>query len=177
MTSDDDIKLKVLGRMQLDSSPANLRTISTELKLPYSKLIKWRKELKEATDAGDISSLVDADQLLIHRVAEDVKNDLKDLAPTEGEFIEAAVDDVVDGIDSYKVLNTRLQTTALVLAQKIDNMADIAVTAKDVIVLVDALAKLQLAFFNKSVTNVNVLNQQNSYTADSVSTFKGLKRR
>jgi len=173
----DEEKLRIMGKMQADSSPAALRTISEEMQVPYSRLIAYRKELRLAEENGDISLLVDADKLIVHRVAEEVRQDLKELAPTEGELISAKVDEATDSVDGYLVLNERLQTTALTIASKINNLADTAVDSKELLILVESLTKLQVAFFNKQVTNVNVLNQSNSYASKEVSAFKGLQKR
>jgi len=170
----DETKLRILGRIQMDSSPASLREISEEFKVPYSRLIQYRKDLVQATEDGSISSLIDADKLVVHRVAEEVKQDLKDLAPQEGELIVADVDKVTAGVDGYKVLSERLQTTALTLASKINSLADTAVDSKDILILVESLSKLQMAFFNKQVTNLNFLNPGG---VSETSSFEGLKRR
>lgn len=175
-TSDED-KLKILAKIQIDSSPDSLRAISSEMKVPYSRLLKYRKELEQATTDGDISKLIDAEKLTVHRVAEEVKQDLVDLAPKEGELIEAAVDNAVSDIDGYQVLNERLQTTALTIASKINNLADIAVDSKELLILVESLTKLQVAFFSKQTNNINILNNQGGYKSNEVSAFQGLKRR
>jgi len=175
-TSDED-KLKILAKMQIDSSPAALRTISEEMKVPYTRLIKLRKELEQATEDGDISTLVNADAIVVHRVAEEVRQDLKDLAPAEGELISADVDKVVDGIEGLTVLSTRLQTTALTLASKINNLADTAVDSKDILILVESLSKIQMAFFNKNITDIKILNQNGGYQEGGVSAFQGLSKK
>jgi len=175
-TSDEE-KLRILGKIQIDSSPGNLRTISEEMKVPYSRLLKYRKELEQATEDGTIANLVNADALIVHRVAEEVKHDLEELAPQEGELIGAEVDKTVDGINGLEVLSTRLQTTALTLASKINNLADIAVDSKDILILVESLSKIQMAFFNKNIIDIKILNQSGGMQSGSVSAFEGLKRR
>ena len=173
----DEQKLKILGKIQIDSSPSNLRAISEEMKVPYSRLLKFRKELEQATEDGDISTLVNADALMVHRVAEEVKQDLEDLAPQEGELISADVDKAVDGIEGLTVLSQRLQTTALALASKINNLAETAVDGKDILILVESLSKIQMAFFNKNITDIKILNQSGGYQEGGVSAFQGLSKR
>ena len=172
----DEQKLKILGKIQIDSSPSNLRAISEEMKVPYSRLLKFRKELEQATEDGDISTLVNADALMVHRVAEEVKQDLEDLAPQEGELISADVDKAVDGIEGLTVLSQRLQTTALALASKINNLAETAIDGKDILILVESLSKIQMAFFNKNITDIKILNQSGGYQ-EGVSAFQGLSKR
>lgn len=171
MSNDDEsIKLKVLGLISVDESPANLRDIASEYKLPYSKLIKWRKELKQSVEDGDMAILLDADQIMLHRVAEETKRELEEL----GGNVECDVDGVIVAVDNLGVLNDRMQTTALRLATQINSLSLTGIDARELQSLTQSLCAIQMAFFNKQTTQVNV--QNNTYTSDEVSKFKGLKR-
>lgn len=171
----EEIRLKAFGFLQVDSSPSRLRELVKELDVPYSTLLKWRKELNAATKEGNVFSLINADQLMLHRVAEESRLELKKLAPEEGELIEAEVNDVINGVEGLQVLNKQLQTTAIKLARRVDSLTASTVYGKDIAILVDALTKLQIAFFNKTTNTINV--QNNTYGDDSISKFKGLEKK
>jgi len=167
---DEVMRLEVMGLITLDGSPASLRKIAEDRDLPYSKLIKWRKELQATGENGEAALLIKADQVMVHRIAEETKADLALL----GEDGVAELDGVVEGVDGLLVLNTRMQRTAIKLANRIDGLSAGVVDVRDLNSLVSSLATLQMAFFNKQTTTVNV--QNNTYTSDEVSKFKSLKR-
>lgn len=175
MINEEEIRLRAFGFLQLDSSPSRLRELVEELRVPYSKLLRWRKELNVATKEGNVFSLINADQLMLHRVARETKLELEELAPKEGELIEKEVDSVVNGVEGLQVLNTQLQTTAIKLAKKVDRLTASIEYGKDIVALVDSLTKLQIAFFSKTTNTINV--QNNTYSDEGISKFATLEKK
>lgn|SRR5574343_41610 len=169
----EEQKLQVLGKLK---AGLEAREISEQLIIPYPIVLKWRKELKEAEQLGTVHTLVNADALLVSRVAEEVKEDLKNIAPTEGELITKDVNEVIAKVDSYALLNTQLHATALKAVSKISGMLDAQIGPSELDLLIDGLTKIQTAFFNKNSNTVNILNQ-NVVSDKEVSTFKSLQKK
>ena len=187
------------------------REIVEVLGIAYPTVLKWRHEWKEAKAVGDIQSLVNVDSLLIHRVAEEIKQDMQQLSeptviehtkPTDSEVVEWAFQSalrkpveretpveytqhavlperevsLVDKIDSYQMLSVAMHATALKLVDKISLLSDKENTGPmELGTLVESLSRIQVAFFNKNSTNVNILNQQ-VVSEKEVSTFKAFKK-
>lgn len=173
MTSEEENnKLEVLGLIAADNSPASLRKIAEERGMPYSRLLKWRRELQSDGEDGKTALLIHADRVMLHRIAEETSADLAKLKP--GVVVQGDVEGVIEAIDGLGILNERMQKTAIKLANRIDGLAAGVVDVKDLNSLVNSLSTLQMAFFNKQSTTVNV--QNNTYTSEDVNKFKKLKR-
>lgn len=168
----EEQKLRAIGLIAEDRTPANLRKIAEEEKIPYSKLIKWRAELDKTKVDGSVEVAIQADQVLIHRIAEETKKELSELP--EGTVVEGDIDAVVSGLTGLDILSTTTQSAALRLAKRVDHLALGCTDARELQSLVTSICALQVAFFNKQTTQVNV--QNNTYTSDAVSKFKGLKK-
>jgi hypothetical protein len=167
----DELKLQALGRIKAGE---RLADIAQDLGVPYPKLLSWRKELKEAELSGELHTLVDVDRLVVHEIAERTKRELAEIDPSGA--LVGEVDRVVDGVNGLQVLSAKLQAAGLKLAQKITNLSEVTDNARDINLLVQALAQLQTAFFAKGVTNnINVL-QQNGVGGEGLSAFRSLLR-
>lgn len=167
---DEALKLKAFGKIKAGEKLSNL---VMELGVKYPTLLKWKKELKAAEENGTVAELVDVDALVVHEAAEIIKQELQELTTDEQSIktIEGEVESAVKAIDGYQVLNAKVQATALKLANKIDALSFSATEAKDVSLLVDALTKIQIAFFNKTGTYVQINNPSAS---SPLGEFQGL---
>jgi len=155
MTEEIDLKLKAFGSFKTGSSA---REVSEELEIPYAKALKWKKQLSEAEEDGEVANLVEADAVLIHRVAEEVKEELVALG-ADANAIEGELQKAGDKIEAYKILNEKLNLTAVRLADRINSMAGTVSETGELKDLVDALSSLQTSFFAKG-TNVAVFPGQ-----------------
>ena len=169
----DEVKLKALG---LIKAGRDLKELVNELDVHYPKLLQWRSELNKKVETCTLTSIVDVDQVIVHEVAERVKNDLIELDPTQAKVIKGEIADVVSGIDGYQLLSVKLQTVALTLANKIDEASEDECfnTPAGIESLVSSLSRLQEAFFNKNGTNINILNAPSG--SASKSKFQALKK-
>ena len=134
----------------------------------------WHQDYKEAGTAEDISHLIDLDKETLHKLADVVKDEFTEITEDAAEI----VDGVVTKLDKLVVLNENTQAAGIKLVQKIHSFTDEVTNSRDLLQLVDALAKLQTAFFSKP-GNVNILNAngQSSQVSDSgISAFKSLMR-
>lgn len=166
-------KFKILLEIEKGATP---REICEAFNVPYSKVLKMRKDLNAAKDEGEVQSLVNVEQEIVHRIAEEVRKDFNELSPKED--ITEVIEGVVEGIDSYQKLNVKTQESALKVIGRLNAMVDMCVSPIELEVLASSLTKIHTAFFNKNSTNINVLNQtNNTNVSDSaVSKFKSLKR-
>lgn len=167
MANDNDLKYKAITMLNNGSAP---KDITSALDIPYSKVLRWRKELQETKTKEDVQTLIDVDQAVVHRAAEIVKDEFEEISDSAGELVSQ----VVSKVDGLQLLNDKLQSVGLDLATHIEAMAISIEEPKDLMILVDSLSKLQTAFFSKG-NNVNILNA-NGVSDTGLSLFKGLQK-
>lgn len=185
MQSEDQIKLSAYSMFQTDHSP---KQVAESLEIAYPKALKYRNEFREALANGTVHELINVSKVTVERIANEVKQEMQDLnpptdeagfrdvtKPLEGELIEA-VNDTVKSIDAYQALSDNFQETGGLLAAKIKMLVLEATTPEKILILVEALTKLQNAFFNKNMVNVNILNQAGGNSESSISKFSAFKK-
>jgi len=162
----DEVKYKVIADLEHGDSPKDL---VTRYELSYPAILKIRRDYKEALASNSVDTVLAADKVLIDRIAKEVTE--------EGILDPCKVEELTDGIDAFSRLATDLQETANLLVRNIKNQANLVTDLGEVELMVKCISMLQNVFFNKGVTNLNVLNQQNNIAnGNTVSTFKSLKR-
>jgi hypothetical protein len=166
----DELKLKALG---LFKAGYTAKEISRELSIPYPKVLKWKPEAAAIQSKQDLETVLDVDKVMLHELAEGVKEKLEDIAEGSGEIVTGTL----AKIDQLAELQVDLQESGINVLKKINTMIDSCKEAGDVLLLVDAIAKLQTSFFAKGA-NVNVLNVPGSGAPSdtNVSAFKSLMR-
>ena len=142
----DTQKCKVISKLQKDMQP---KEIAEELDVSYGAVLKLRREFEEAKVNGTIDALINTDKLVLAEVEEK----LKDLPTVEGEVAELA-----KSLSGLEHLSEELQQTALIINTRvrslllnIDHLSELEIAA-------DVLCKIQTAFLNKNMTQVNVQN-------------------
>ena len=130
--------------------------------LSYSQALNLRKELELAEEQNTLTELFSLDKAALETLLESVKSrvteDAGDLV--EGELIEASIDKIASQVHGIQKLEESLNKAAIIMSQQIQAKAILANSPDSLLVLAEALAKLQLAFFAKG-TNVQVNNIQN----------------
>jgi hypothetical protein len=151
--TDEATKLEAFKRIHEGES---LSDLVMTLGVPYPKLRAWKKELKEAVDAGTVHTLIDIPKEVVQKAAEETQQQLAEFVTTEEELnaIEGEVQQAIQGVEGLQELNVEVQKTASKLTQHIAQMATDTTDAKDLALLVDALAKIQNAFFNKAIVQL-----------------------
>jgi len=139
----------------------SLTETSRDLNIPYSQLLKLK-------DSLDVRDAADAPRELVTRVAEEMKQELSKADVQE-------LEKTVDGLGGLQLLNSRVQEVGLKLADRIAVVSVFTEDAREILMLADALTKIQTAFF-KSGPAVNILNQTNNMSESGVSTFANLLR-
>lgn len=151
---DDAQKYKVISLLQQDMQP---KEIAADLGEGYSYggILKLRREYEEAKLNGTIDSLLNTNKVVLAELEEKMSN----LEETRASVIELA-----KGVDGLEQLGEQFQQTANVinthvksLIMSIDHMSELEIAA-------DIICKLQTAFLNKNMTQVNV---QNNFGSDS----------
>lgn len=196
MTS-KEAKLKFFGLIttaakqdeQLDYS-----AVSQMLETPDTTLKRWANEFKKKADEDSTLKLINVDEVMINRIAEELEAEAEELDgprtrvnPVTGE-IELVKNDVVatqrkesigkfrDSVNGLQLLNNEVQATAGTLVHKIMDAADEEeLSTRDLVGLTKALTDIQNAFFNKPTTNVQVNNIQSDGESDSL--LKAFKER
>lgn len=134
------------GAVSLLAQGISPTEVAEEMNISPSKVIRWNTEYNKAKDNGTLDKLLDMDELVIRTAAAitdvPVGDEAKALAKVQG----------------IQRLESATQNTALNLVTRINTMAMGVAGSEELVILVDALCKLQTAFFNKNVTQVNVQN-------------------
>lgn len=163
--ADQETKLKFLARITTDPH-TRLHDLAKELEVKYATLYKWREEYLEAEAAGNVSAVINADELMLARVAEQVRNDL-DCAGLPVDSVDGAVTKLTASIDGLRALDTKLTAAAQAVTSRIIGVAGRHdLEPRDLLTLANALSSLQTAFFAKG-TNVNVLQYNEAEGGDT----------
>lgn len=170
MANYDELKLRGIGLLKAGYSA---KEVSRELQVPYPKVLKWKPEADNLTTKQDLETVLDVDKAVLHELAQNVRDKMDELVPEGGELVTATLSKV----DKLSDLQVDLQSSGIKLIEKINTLVDSCKHAEEVLQLVEAVAKLQTAFFSKGA-NVNVLNMPgNGQPSDNgISAFKSLQR-
>ena len=146
----------------------DLDRLAEDYNIHINTLYSWRRRLQrdatENTDIAVLGELVDNDDAL-HTLAEQAKQNNPDMAED--------IDKVVDGVVGFNKLDGVFQDAAELLIQKAKVMvARRDLTPKEWELLAKGIGNLYSSFYNKNVTNYNVV-QQTNVNANKVSVFKG----
>lgn len=134
-----------ISLMMQGVSPAE---IAERLNISRATVVRWNSEFKRHKDKGELDKLLNLTDLALHEAAERL-----DIAEVDTVVLEAKAK-----VGGLQLLDTTLQSTALNLANRINSFAMSAAGTDELVDLVDALCKLQTAFFNSNKVQVNVQN-------------------
>ena len=170
MANYEEQKLNAMGLLKAGKSG---KEVSRELQVPYPKVLEWKRETDLLDDKHDLEDVLDADKAILHELAEGVRHKLEELVPEGGDLVTATL----ERVDKLGELQVDLQGAGIKLIGKVNSLVSKCSNPEDILKLVDAVAKLQTAFFSKGA-NVNVLNMPgNGQPSDSnISAFKSLQR-
>jgi len=148
----DTIKYKAIVRLHEGAEP---KLIAEELDIPYSRVLKYRGELKEAEVSGNLNSLLHMDEAAVELMANELVRDLPvELQPQA----KAMTDGVVEGVKGLDALSGEFQRTALYINNRIRTLSMNIEHVSELTDLTKALCELQNAFFNKQGVQVNIQN-------------------
>ena len=132
--------------------------IAAELDVPYTKVLRYKREFEKAEREGTLAEIVDIDAVLLMKLM----NDYKESTP-EGllPVVEEAIGELTAVKSTADALAQNMQIAAATTTDKIKVMVGQATTPGEIEILASALCALQNAFFNKNSTQVLVQNIQN----------------
>lgn len=162
----DGQKLEAMGLL---AAGKHVRDVVRELTIPYSTVRRWSLEVQDLETSADLEVLIDAPKEVVHKLADKVQEEFELLIKDA----DVLVGEVVKKVDGMQLLSEDLTSASSILIKKLQAAAMTCTDARDIGYLVDAVAKLQVAFFSKG-TNVQVNVGQTSST--EMSKFKSLQR-
>ena len=121
-------------------------TVAKQLNTSESKIIRWNTEYKKHRDDGTLDKLLNMEELAIHTACEIM------------ELPVAVEANALKRVSGLQALEKATQTCALHLVNRIQSMAMSAGGSGEIVELVEALCKVQTAFFNSNKVQVNVQN-------------------
>lgn len=161
MTKEQE-KFKIISKLINDEAP---KDIANELEVPYTKVLRFKKEYEQSVIDGQVGELIDLDQVM----RDELLNQVQEGMPS---FVQEQAGEVVSEIKAklttLDALGEDLQVTAAAITKKIKSMAMSIDHVSELESLSTALCSLQNAFFNKNSTQVNV---QNNYTEDAKAAY------
>ena len=145
-------RLIVLAHLKNGNKPAD---IAETMDISYSTVLKLKRELKEAEDRNAVLELFKLDEAALEILLEGVKDKLAPLADAfkVGELVTAELNDIKEEVKGGKLLSEELQDTASTLANQIKFAALANASQADtLLILAEALCKIQNAFFTSNNT-------------------------
>lgn len=153
----DELKYTVLSKLLSGESPSKITADIDEV--PYSTILRWKRELDEARLNGSIADLINLDSALVGELIQQVK----DNSPAElSDAVESSLGEVRKMKNIGDALQEDLQRTASQFNTKIRTLALSTTSISELQSLTTILVELQTAFFNKNQTQVNVQNNYGS---------------
>ena len=151
-----ELRLKVESELRMGKKP---RELVEKYDISYPTIMGWRKKLESELEDENVSAVIDVSPQILHEVAERVKAE----AP---EPIKKEVDKLVGAVVGLDRLNEKMHEVAYKLLNRIDQIISMNedLSTKEISMLAQSLGQLYNSFNNKSVTNVNVMNQTNIST-------------
>lgn len=138
----------------------DLKQVSAICDVSYATVMRWNREYQEAKKNNVLDQLLDMDTLLLELSVRQTD--------VPAEFSEGTIKELTKGVTGLQVLSEKMQGTAMYLTNQIQIRAAGAAGTGELLDLVNALATLQNAFFNKNSTQVNV---QNNFNTDGKSAY------
>lgn len=151
-------KLVALAKLKLGMKP--MEVADTTEDVSYSQALSLKRKLEDAELNNTVNELINMDEAAFELMLESVRRDLSKPASELGlaNILEGELVELDKSIKAAKVLEEELYIAGATLTRKIQQMAVTATTSDTVLVLAEALSKMQTSFFAKG-TNIQI-NQQ-----------------
>lgn len=147
-----DSKFKAIGLLVEGMKPAD---IAKALDMSLSTVLRYQRDFEIAKSNGTLLELLDMDKLAFGEVKDKLVSSVPDGMKQTVETKMGKVSRVLDLMDTFQ---SDLVGSASVLNTRIKVMALSVESSSELLTLVECVSKLQNAFFNKPVTQVNVQN-------------------
>ena len=166
MAIDKGTRLKAEAKL---SSGMTSREVSEEMGIAYITVHSWKNKLEDQDAEATVCDLVKVDKDALRTVKQMVEEN----APPK---VAKEIGKVVDGIVGLQSLEPKFLTVVTKLLEAAEEMAgkdDLSI--KDWVAISNGIGQLYSNIYNKSGTNINVLNQ-NQVNGERMSMFKGSMR-
>ena len=124
------------------------REVGKKLDIPYSAALKLKNKLKEATDTDEVLNLINVERTIVEGVAGVTASVLAEIG-ADTEEVAKEVEGVIDKIDDYRLLGSKLNSTAVRIVDSIERLSLSCLDARELQLLTQSLALLQTSFFTK----------------------------
>jgi len=155
-------KLIALAHLKVGKKP---KEVADLLDMSYAQALKLNKELAKAEQQDNLQELFNLDEAALETLFEKVQTELTEpMQALTGEVlsVDESISQLSKSVEGLGILEKEMQDAAIVLVKKITVQATTSTTTDTILVLAEALAKLQGAFFAKG-TNVQVNNINGSF--------------
>lgn len=143
----------VLAKLKLGARP---KEVSDETGVSYGTVARLSSELRKAEEAGTILELLRVDQATYEGLIETVRHELQEVPG-----VDEALKTISEGVEGARALDANLTRVANILVDRLAVQIAVVDHADSLLILAEALAKLQTSFFAKGVNvNLNSGNQQ-----------------
>jgi hypothetical protein len=155
---DDTQKYKVISLLQQDLEP---KDIADDLGVSYGGVLKLRREFEQAKLNNTVDKLINMENVLLDEISARLPD------------VSDAAKELTAKVTGLEQLSLDLQSTASSINTRARAMIMSVDSAVDLEVLTDILCKLQTAFVNKNLTQVNVQNNFGENGGAKYSNFLG----
>ena len=161
----DDKEIKIKAALAQGKKP---RPLSEEYGVAYATVIKYRNQLRDDAEKAKVETITSIDPIALEVIVENIEqeNDFKvDLAP------------VVEGAKGLMALEPKFQSAVEKLLERAVDLADDEnLTPNGLNTLSKAVGTLYSDIYSQKGTNVQINNNTNNVSSDSVSAFRELQK-
>lgn len=162
MALEEKTKILALAHLKTGKKP---KDVSQLLNISYAQALKLSKDLTKAEQQNRLQDLFDLEETALNTLLEKVSDELTPAIQTlegEVEIFDQTLATIGKNVGDIQILEKELTDAAIQLAKKITAQAVATSGTDSLLVLTDALAKLQMAFFAKG-TNVQINNMNGNF--------------
>ena len=162
MQINEKTKILALAHLKTGKKPKEVADLTD---ISYAQALQLKKDLAKAERQNNLQDLFNLEDATIETLLEKVSTELKPAIETlegEVELFDDTLNQLSQSSDKAKLLESELTDAATLLAKKISALTLSTSGVDSVLVLTEALAKLQLAFFAKG-TNVQINNMNGNF--------------
>ena len=159
MAIDKATRLKVEAELRMGKKPVDL---SKKYNVPYSAVSNWRQQMNNSISNEDVDKLLQVDDVTLHHVANEVKEKIGDPDLPEAKKVTK----LVRQVNGLKRLEDKTRELSFSILNQVEKYMTLNPDSnlKDLKEATTIVTTIHNAMFNKSNTQINVLNNNNIST-------------
>ena len=162
LLSNADKKIAIKAELVTGANP---RKLSERYDIHYSTVITYRNELRNGSKKDDALEVAQTKEVVMAVVAENIKKQTEEnLTPKKAAQFNGMVDEIVEGISSFQLLETDLHTTMSSLLKYANNRISDDMDFKEWEKIAFRIGELHKAIYATGGVAVNVQQNNNSFT-------------